>query len=289
MRSCLIVIAIFAVCFGILLGKWWAWVLLAIAIVAFVLMLLIEKEEKKEREQEQANQLQQKEECAERYKIEARSVAVPADAEKVTVLSASVDNTFMQGVQYFLWKQEGLSLFPTEPVLETYHLYTEAQTINISLDSIEYFYQTGEIYRETKISGGGGGGASIGGAIVGGVIAGDAGAVIGSRKKTDEIKSETITHDTRETVLNYFSDGKRNAVHFAYSDFSAFKDLFPEKEKSIVDSINANKIIAESLEKDRADNIANTIKSLADLRDGKGILSETEFEEKKKILLEKIK
>lgn len=289
MSGCLAAVLIVAVIGLIASGYMWAWALVGFGVIAVLIKLRLDKEDKEEREQEQAKKLQQKEECVERYKAEARSVAIPADAEKVTVLRASEDNTFMQDVQYFLWKQEGIKLFPTEPTLETHHLYTVARTINISLDSIEYFYQTGEIYRETKISGGGGGGASIGGAIVGGVIAGDAGAVIGSRKKTDEIKSETITHDTRETVLNYFSDGKRNAVHFAYSDFSAFKDLFPEKEKSIVDSINANKIIAESLEKDRADNIANTIKSLADLRDGKGILSETEFEEKKKILLEKIK
>ncbi|MFM8424567.1 MAG: hypothetical protein ACKOBL_05265, partial [Chloroflexota bacterium] len=51
----------------------------------------------------------------------------------------------------------------------------------LSLNQIECFSQHGEIFRENKITGGGGRGSSIGGAVAGEIIAGEAGAVIGSR------------------------------------------------------------------------------------------------------------
>ncbi|WP_010243672.1 hypothetical protein [Acetivibrio cellulolyticus] len=76
----------------------------------------------------------------------------------------------------------------------------------ILLDKIEYYATRGEIVHENKITGGGGGGSSIKGAVIGGVIAGEAGAIIGSRKKLDPIKSELIAHDNRETFLNFFDD-----------------------------------------------------------------------------------
>ena len=80
----------------------------------------------------------------------------------------------------------------------------EIKLTTIPSGQIEYFSKRGEIFRENKISGGGGGGSSIGGAVVGSLIAGDAGAIVGSRNKVNAIKSEIIEHDTRETFLNYF-------------------------------------------------------------------------------------
>ena len=74
---------------------------------------------------------------------------------------------------------------------------------NISLDKIEYYGVEGKVFRENKISGGGGGGSSVVGAIVGGAIAGETGAIIGSRRKVNEIKSELLTHDNRAMVLNF--------------------------------------------------------------------------------------
>lgn len=77
----------------------------------------------------------------------------------------------------------------------------------ITLKDIEYFISQGEIYRETRISGGGGGGSSLGGAVIGGVIAGEAGAIIGSRKAGTPITSRLVTHDEREVILYYYDYG----------------------------------------------------------------------------------
>jgi hypothetical protein len=68
-------------------------------------------------------------------------------------------------------------------------------------DRIEITVSTsGNVYSDTKISGGG---PSIGGALVGGVIAGEAGAIVGGTKK---ITSSTETHDARGVFLTAVSD-----------------------------------------------------------------------------------
>lgn len=85
----------------------------------------------------------------------------------------------------------------------------------VPIDRIQYYTKEGDVQYTSHVSGGGGGGSSLKGAVIGGVIAGDAGAVIGSRKKIDPIKTEVRTHDTRQTVLRYYDDlGKLEVMTF---------------------------------------------------------------------------
>lgn len=168
------------------------------------------------------------------------------------------------------------------------------------LDEIEYFTQDGELYREQVISGGGGGGSSLGGAILGGLIAGEAGAVVGSRKQTEAIKSETITHDTRHTILKL----KSRSIEMDTNAFEVLNELIPEKEYSIVQELRKQNIIASQLQLQGliqeqispsqvqlqttvSVSIATQIEELAGLRD-RGILTEEEFNEKKKVLLDRM-
>ncbi|HEY5589029.1 MAG TPA: SHOCT domain-containing protein [Candidatus Paceibacterota bacterium] len=180
----------------------------------------------------------------------------------------------------YIWIQgEKLCFFPAIAQSDVYD-YT---IYSIPLKDIEYYASRGEISKETKISGGGGviGGSSIGGAIVGGVIAGGAGAVIGSRKKgkIEPIKSEIIKHDNRETFLNYFIDGVKHSMFFYYEDYTTFLKVIPEKEYNSFVNVHISKGSKQSFKEQLID--------LADLKE-KGILSEEEFNEKKKILLDKI-
>lgn len=59
---------------------------------------------------------------------------------------------------------------------------------------------SGNVYSETKVSGGG---PSVGGAIVGGVLAGEAGAIVGGTKK---VTTSTETHDARALYVSFVSD-----------------------------------------------------------------------------------
>ena len=76
----------------------------------------------------------------------------------------------------------------------------------IPIKNIISFKRFGDIHSYTDITGGGGGGSSISGAIIGGVVAGEAGAIIGSRKKTEEIKTKNIVVDKRVTIVEINDD-----------------------------------------------------------------------------------
>lgn len=110
--------------------------------------------------------------------------------------------------------------------------YMMANTYDNSLDGeipqlekikVEYYDLTGDVH--TSVSGGG---SSLKGAVVGGILAGGAGAVIGSRKKTTtEIK------DDRKTVFVYRSEGYSHntpqTVLFLPEAHIQLMTLFPDK------------------------------------------------------------
>ncbi len=210
------------------------------------------------------------------------------------VISIKNKTKNLQSGKWYVWVNDNvLNLFPRIELDSEYpeHLVNkirDASVKTIPLDRIEYYATRGEIVHENKITGGGGGGSSIGGAVVGGIIAGGAGAVIGSRKKTDPIKSELITHDTRECYINYFDkDGTKKSIFLEYADYQTLKDLIPEKDYCIVSAIMTSSIVQSVQSQDKTKTISDQIRELAKLKD-EGILSEEEFLEKKKVLLDKI-
>lgn len=124
---------------------------------------------------------------------------------------------------------------------------------------------------------------------MGHLIAGGAGAVIGSRKKVDEVKSELVTHDTRETYINYFDpENVRRSLFFDVDAYQVLNDLIPDKEYNIVSQLNTSKLINSTPNSDKKNSITDQIRELSALKD-EGIISEQEFNEKKKILLDRIK
>ncbi len=150
----------------------------------------------------------------------------------------------------------------------------------IDIDEIRMFRRDGELYRETKITGGGGGGSSVAGALIGGVIAGQTGALIGSRKGTQEIKSEIVTHDSRKVLLT----AKEEEYEFCHNDFDAFMRLIPQKEQS---NVYAQSVSVGQERQENAGSVSGQIKELASLRD-EGIITEEEFQTKKTELLSRI-
>lgn len=106
---------------------------------------------------------------------------------------------------------------------EDYMINTENyKLVSINKKYIVSLSQEGNVHYTTEIHGGGGGGSSITGAIVGGIIAGEAGAIIGSRKEADPITSSTKQIDDRVTSLKLL-DSNNNfcEIHFDYNDYYA--------------------------------------------------------------------
>jgi len=101
--------------------------------------------------------------------------------------------------------------------------------LQFSIKNIVYYKSVGQISKETRTVGGG---SSLSGAIIGGIVAGDLGAMIGSRK---ESSIETFTNDEREIEFVVISDkGTIEKIYFDYKVKDAFDQLIPEKDYDFV-------------------------------------------------------
>ena len=92
----------------------------------------------------------------------------------------------------------------------------------------------GDIDSYTEISGGNGGGSSIGKAVVGGIMAGGVGAVVASRNKINEIKTERIFNDVRITVFQVEKENENYYIKLTSQSYNGLIQLIPEKEISFV-------------------------------------------------------
>lgn len=187
------------------------------------------------------------------YRGYKQAANIPTKASVIEISKNCPHLGILAGEHYIWIDNDNLCLFPyireRSSLLKREMIYP---LISIPKNRIEYFSIDGEIYRENKISGGGGGGSSVSGAIIGGIIAGDAGAIIGSRKKTEEIKSELITHDTRAAYINIFdANEQRFSLWIKFNYVSVLQELLPEKEFSIVDAIRRQNIIQKELHRSK--------------------------------------
>lgn len=149
------------------------------------------------------------------------------------------------------------------------------------LKNIKYYRLLGQKYVTTEISGGGGGGSSIKGAVIGGLIAGDAGAVIGSRKAVNEVKGTSTVHDEQKLLL--YDKSLKQVLQFNSEAYAIFTKLIPEKEYEVV--IWSEE--ATRTEKNSSVEDIDALEKLAGLYE-KGILTKEEFECKKADILSRI-
>ena len=254
------------------------------------------KEEYKREEQRKIQEMQtgrkEKKEM-ERERIESKKqLLIKTWNEKMNALCCSEEDSVRVRNKNWLWVANG-NLYEAEDVdrfvkrclnqdLEKYAI--EYSCIPVS--NIQYFSAEGDVQYTTRISGGGGGGSTITGAIVGGLLAGETGAIVGSRKKVAEIKSESITHDSRNTLIRYYRENELLTI--SYDGFDVYNYLLkkmPEKDLLSMQLKGANQ------QKDAVGtNLSDieekmlTIKRLYEA----GLISKEEFEEKRTELLTQI-
>ena len=85
--------------------------------------------------------------------------------------------------------------------------------------------EIGELRKYTKVSGGG---TSLKGALTGYIIAGDVGAIIGSR---EPIKTQVVSEDDRIVELIYKNyNGEIVNLEFTHDAYAVLKKVIPEKE-----------------------------------------------------------
>ena len=98
----------------------------------------------------------------------------------------------------------------------------------IQIDKIHYYSSEGDVSYVTEVTGGG---SSLRGAILGGMLAGEVGAIIGSR---GTVTSSTREIDNRKVILVYEYKGKlvKEKLDNEYS--VVFDKLIPEKDINYV-------------------------------------------------------
>ena len=167
------------------------------------------------------------------HKQYVKKASIPSNAARVHVKDYSGDSTAIPRhikyiVDYYFWgNEESVFLMPAFKDLAHFKTYPHVyEKITIDRKSIVSVVQEGDVHYTTEIHGGGGGGSSIKGAIIGGVIAGDAGAIIGSRKPTEAITSTTKQIDDRTTNLKVL-DSNNNfcEILFDYNDYYAISKI----------------------------------------------------------------
>lgn len=154
----------------------------------------------------------------------------------------------------------------------------------IPVSDIQYYSKEGDVQYTTKISGGGGGGSSISGAVVGGLIAGETGAVIGSRQKVQEVTSETVRHDSRRTLIRYYKDNQINVI--SYIGFEVYDYLLkkiPEKDLLTI-QLEKNPVVNE---KQSSDSIKDKLETIKQLYENE-LITKEEYEQKRNEILSKI-
>lgn len=147
----------------------------------------------------------------------------------------------------------------------------------IQLEDILYFKVKGEYHRDQKITGGGTN-----------VFLSQ--STISKGNYTNEIKSETVVTDTRYVVLHM----KEKDYNFTYNSLDGFKEIIPEKDEDIVSEIKKQNIIGAVNSAEiqcegenkvgAADTAVDEILKFKQLFDS-GILTQEEFEAKKKQIL----
>lgn len=156
-------------------------------------------------------------------------------AEQLGVVKSTTQATLVEEVHipHYLWIEDNsLNMFPMEKYFERNSIsavskpdVSQLQVISVPIEDILYFEEVGELRKYTKVSGGG---TSLKGALTGYIIAGDVGAVIGSR---EPIKTQVVSEDDRIVELIYKNyDGEIENLEFTHDAYAVLKKLIPEKE-----------------------------------------------------------
>ena len=289
--GCFGTILLFIFLLGLLSGQLWAWIIVIVLVGTIIYGIVAAKRDADKMKLEGEKRSEEYKKVLLKYQEWLEEIDIPQinSTCMFTKKSSYCQLPFINTSYTIFKKDDQLKFIISPPDLSNYEEYYHLSEISIPLEDIEYFAKQGEVYRENRISGGGGGGSSVKGAIVGSIIAGDAGAVIGSRKKVEEVRSQLVTHDTRETFINYFQDNTRISLFFDVDSYISFNDVIPEKEFSIVEAVKSQQLISKELSNNNApvDNIIARLEKLKSLKES-GLISDEEYRAKKEAILNEI-
>ena len=119
---------------------------------------------------------------------------------------------------FHMWKHKDTIYFSPTLEFDDFGSYvsdpSKYKLMELDKKNVVAICEVGCVENRTVVTGGGGGGSSIKGAIVGGILAGEAGAIIGSRKTTNPITVTSGPSDGRRTILTIEFDCCESEITF---------------------------------------------------------------------------
>lgn len=110
------------------------------------------------------------------------------------------------------------------------NLNIEENVVFIKFEDIKYYTKDGTITYTNDIINNGRN-ISISGTLIGGMIAGETGAIIGSRKDMNKIENKTIEHDETHTYIYFLYDNDIKVIDIKGNGFyNSILHIMPEKE-----------------------------------------------------------
>ena len=204
-------------------------------------------------------------------------------------------------MNYNAWQDSSVFYYDSMGEIQNKFLDTFSDGLphfKIKYDDIFFYAREGDFYIKTDVRGSGGG-SDYGRAFVGGILFGGAGAIVASRQDV-QINTTTTEVDKRDTRLFYKYNNKIIDAHFSSDTYEIFRNLLPDKDAKVIERLS--KSIPE-----KADKIASTVDrteekgSILGIEDDvytkldklnalkeKGIITEEEYGEKKRKLLDQI-
>ncbi len=156
--------------------------------------------------------------------------------------------------------------------------------ILIKYNDIKYFTKDGTISYTNEIIDNGKN-ISVSGAVIGGLIAGEAGAIIGSRKDINKIENVSVKHDEIYTYVYFEKNNEVKLVEIKGNEFyQRILHLIPEKEYNCV--VHKTKEISLDMSLETTD-IKLKLKDIKSMFD-EGLITEEEYNDKKSDLLSKM-
>lgn len=198
--------------------------------------------------------------------------------------SVQGQSSFFPLDKWLLWKTDDtLNFFPDISVNPD-EFVRNSIPFKIKIESIDYFEREGDVHYVTSSVTYGGSKPNIKGAVIGGALAGTAGAIIGSQTKSNLPVNCTSTKELdKRMVIMYFKN--QPPLYFPPDDYRSFEIIVPEKERNIV-MAQREQLAIQAMVKDSIP-ITEQLENLGKLKDS-GILTEDEFEDKKKELLARL-
>lgn len=260
-----------------------------LSILVGILMIMEENSSNKTTEKEQyienINAFQEEyDKCVDMMGI------VKSDIE-ITLLESAL-HSFEVEISHYLWVADDcIQLFPMAEYYRAYETssvsrpdVSELQLKSVPIDSILYFEEMGELRKYATVSGGG---TSLKGALLGYAIAEDVGAIIGSR---EPITTKIVSEDDRRIELVYKNkEGEIENLEFKHDAYDVFKQLIPLKEFRKIVSLNTVQSTKSGAvtETQKSQTAKEKLKQLKELK-AKGLITEEEYSEQKKKVLESL-